>query len=228
LSATLVIDIETRADSRLLGDSDYLEEVSKDWKNNAIKDEFKLQAWKDEKLATHIRTMALRPTTGKVVAIGMASLGSGRNKKRDPRTLVLCDMDSEPMVLADMIYHLDNIFPGKRIVCGVNVRKFDIPFLTARCAINDIELPDWWPFIRDWHNVADTMDILGDQGKLSDWCRAFGIEQPDVTGQEVTSLSREDLIEHCRQDMVATTTILSKIKRRFPCLRKTKMSPIRL
>ncbi len=224
MKPALVIDVETREDSRLLDDVDYLESIQKDLTHGSIKDPFKLAEWKGNKFEDHVNGMALHATTGRIVVIGMAAI----DKPEEVR--VISRMDDEAFLLADFIMlGLDEWFPGQRVICGHNVRKFDIPYLSARCAINCIDLPDWWPFIRDWKNVADTMDVLGADGKLGEWCRAFGIPGPTVTGKEVTRLSEERLREHCAEDVRATATILNRIQRRYPCLRKPKkLSTMRL
>lgn len=214
----LVIDIETRPDMDLLNDQDYLDELDEDiGENKAIKNTFKQQEWKDNKKEKHIKRMALHPTTGCVVCIGVAEVGSD-NVDAMLGVVAFADLKHEAFLLSDFSNLLRDV-TAHQVICGHNVRKFDIPFLTARCAINDIELPDWWPFIRDWHNVADTMDILGNDGTLSEWCRAFKIPAPTITGEEVLRLSEKDLRLHCEEDIIATTHIINKIARRFPCLR---------
>lgn len=206
----LVIDIETRADKRLLDDPAYLEELESSFENRAIKDPLKQAAWRGDKLEKHVHGMALHPTTGKVVAVGVAWL--------DTPPAVMLDMDNEPFLLAEFANLLSDL-PKPHVIAGFNIREFDIPYVTARCAINDIDLPDWWPYRRDWNNVADVMDLLGMKGTLTDWCRAFVINVPDVTGEAVTKLSEADLRIHCEQDLGATAAIIQRMARRFPALR---------
>jgi hypothetical protein len=213
----IVLDIETRHWSELLDDQDYLDELDESiGENRAIKDPFKQQVWKDQKKADHLRKMALHPTTGVVVCAGLTDL---RYAEEDP--VIMSSFENEAWLLAEFVNAVTNRFPTKRVVCGHNIREFDIPFVTARCAIHDIPLPSWWPFTRDWHNVADLMDIVGKKGKLSEWCRAFGISAPTHAGEDVLTLSEMDLREHNREDLVATAAIMRRFAKRFPSLRNT-------
>lgn len=214
----IVVDIETRPWPWLVGDQDYLDDLRDViGENRSIKDELKQAAWQDAKKADHIRKMALHPTTGVIVSFAMADL---RYPEQD--VVVASSFENEPWLLAEFATMLRDGFPGQRVVCGHNIREFDIPFISARCAVHDIPLPDWWPFTRDWKNVADLMDIVGRKGKLSEWCRAFSLAPPTHSGEEVLSLSEEDLREHNRQDVVATAAILTRFARRFPALRKQR------
>ncbi len=220
MKPAIIIDIETRPDPDLSVDEEYLEALRASIPDNrAVKDAFLQEAKRDEKIVQHIERMALQATTGAVVAIGVASLSQDDQ-------VVLHNMTHEAFLLADFQRFLDEV-PGKPVVAGFNVREFDIPFLTARCAINGIDLPDWWPFIRDWHNVADIMDVLGKSGKLAEWARAFRLPPPTVSGEAVTKLSEEDLVKHCDEDLTVTKAMMRKLARRFPCLRSPKKGAFR-
>lgn len=212
MKPSIVIDIETRADSRL-DTPEYWQSIMAEIPDNkAIKDPIKQEAWKGQKLEGHKASMALRATTGKVAAIGMARID-------DPyEAEVLCYLEDEKDLLYRFAGTLLDKFPGPRIVCGFNCRDFDIPFLSARCAIHGVPLPRWWPFMRDWRGVADLMDVVGRSGKLNDWFLAFGMEAKPCTGADSLQLTQEELADYCLQDIRGTAQLFARIWERFPQL----------
>lgn len=210
MKANLVIDIETRADDRL-DTPEYWQRIKADIPDNrSIKDPVKQAAWIDGKLEDYRKSMALRPTTGRIAAIGIADI-------EDPFSAdVLCNLGDE----YDLLFKFAKVLEDyqQRVVCGFNCREFDIPFISARCAIHEIVLPRWWPFMRDWQNVADLYDVLGRQGKLDDWLIAFGMEPKPCTGAESLDLTEEELAEYCRMDVRATAQLFARLWERFPAL----------
>lgn len=218
----VIIDIETRPDRRLIGEGKgspeaaaYLEEVLDGLEPPAnYKKEEAISSWKNKQVDVHLDKMALHPTTGSIVVIGMTSLAQGT----PVAPVMLSNFSNEAWLMDKFAETLREDFPDHRIVCGKRVREFDIPYLTARAAIFDVDLPAWWPQRRNWRQVADLEDIFGMTGTLSEWCRAFGIDAPDVSGKETLAATEEVLVEHCRQDMIATTTLFRRLWQRFDAL----------
>jgi len=212
MKAHLVIDIETRGDPRLDTPKYWQRVMDEIPDNKSIKDPLKQQAWKGQKLEDHKTSMALRATTGRVAAIGLAEI-------HDPYAAeVLCDVDDEGALLKEFGDALVERYPGRRVVCGFYCRDFDIPFLTARCGIHGVSLPRWWPFMRDWKGVADLTDIFGRNGKLDDWLLAFGMEGKPCTGAESLLLDPEELADYCLQDVRSMAQLFERVWERFPSL----------
>jgi len=215
-----VFDIETRPDSVLLHDEDYMEEIRdgiEPAKN--LKDPVKIAADIDGKLTRHREQMALHPTTGSIVSIGVSDLES-------TSTPDVYMGDNEAEILEQFCYWMRthasvSLSP---IVTGFNIRQFDLPFVTFRCAVHGVELPEWWPDAHTWGAVFDPMDLMGREKKpLHAWLRAFSLPPKAMSGKESLKLPiGPALEEYNRQDVSSERALIRALRPYTKLLRQRR------
>ncbi len=112
------------------------------------------------------------------------------------------------------------------LLCGHNIKMFDIPFMGKRYLINGLKPPSNFPNhdTKPWElKTLDTKDVwsFGNNwmlGSLDLICTAMGVESPkngDVKGNSVTtnywSGNHEEIKEYCERDIKCLVDILTKI-----------------
>lgn len=209
MARLLVIDIETRPDPRLVEDEAFLDELRDEVPpNKAIKDPLKQQAWIDAKVEERVAKMALSPTTGCVAVIGFQIQGHD-----EPQAFC----GGERSLLDGFAHHLKVVGPSR--LGGHNLRKFDLPFLNLRFAVHGVAPPAWWPQPRDWRNVIDTCDVIG-QHKLDQCLRAVGFARKTATGEESLRMPLDELVEYCKHDVQQTLALIQRLRPMIPELRR--------
>ena len=107
------------------------------------------------------------------------------------------------------------------LVGGFNIRAFDVPFVTMRCAVHQVELPTWWPGIRDWSRIIDPVDIFGrGTGRLSDYLRALGLPPKSADGRDAPSMSLKELTTYVMQDVIVEDKLIERLNSYFPALHR--------
>jgi DNA polymerase elongation subunit (family B) len=111
------------------------------------------------------------------------------------------------------------------LLCGHNIKGFDIPFLAKRMVINNIKPPSIFPKhdTKPWElKVLDTKDVwsFGNNygiGSLDLICSVLNVESPkngDVKGDSVTTnfwSNNDELIkEYCERDVKSLVDIIKK------------------
>jgi DNA polymerase elongation subunit (family B) len=223
---TLIIDIETRPDPRIWDDPDTVEEIRDSItppKN--YKDPLKIEAYTDERLGELKMAAALRPQMGKIACIGVLPLDC--YSPSDPIEMVASQVecpvgDDEFSVLTDFVDVLEGYdWP---LIGGYYLREFDVPFISYRCAVHRIDLPDWWPSRRDWSGIIDPCDLFPRQasGSLADNLRAMGLPRKTLTGEESLTLPLDDLADYCRNDVAVEAALIHRLRSQFPALSPRK------
>ncbi len=202
----IVFDIETKADSAFLGRAEVLAELLSHMKapgNCSLPETIKRK--KDEALADKLMEAALSPITGRIVAIGVADLND--------ETDIACEAadDDERGLLERFSESITE--RGPQILCGYAVRPFDIPFVTARCALHDVALPEWWPHTKDFYRIVDAMDILspGTRTHLSTWLLRFGLPGKTGSGADVAFMDVAQIQAYCLNDVRVERMLIRKI-----------------
>lgn len=135
---------------------------------------------------------------------------------------------SEKKILEDFADLLrKNFFSAQSLLCGHNVKEFDIPFLARRMLINQIELPNLLSLFgkRPWEVPhLDTMELwkFGDYKhftSLNLLANVFGIKTPkdDIDGSMVAEVyyKEKDLERikiYCEKDVVTVAQIFRKMR----------------
>lgn len=221
----IIIDIETRPDPRIWDDPETVEEILEGIEAPSnYKDPAKIESYATEKLASMKASAALDPKVGKVACVGWQDLewddesvysGSiGRG--------VIVDED-EATVLRRTVGLLASI-RGGALIGGYFLRDFDLPFLTYRCAVHEIALPDWWPQRRDWNRIVDPCDLFprDQNGSLDAHLRAMGLPRKTMSGKESLALPLPELAEYCANDVKVEAALIQRLRAHFPMLNPRK------
>lgn len=191
-----LIDVETRPDPAMDTPQYWQWVLNRLEPPGNIKDPVKIQAAMEEKVAKARAKMALSPSTALVPVIGISSWAD------DPSPTVLVaeseSREAERKVLQDLLGMLGTE-PGALL--GFNIRRFDIPLLTFRFALHELELPSWWPYPKDYRRAFDFHVDLDWDMPQSELQYAWGGGFKEVEGPDLLKLSLPELAEHCREDM---------------------------
>lgn len=226
----LIFDIETIGE-----DFDSLDKTTQEVLTRWIKKEAKNDAEYQVSLDDLKQGLGFSPLTGEIVAIGVldADKNQGVVCFQSPNTdakitekngIIYKPMDEKEM--------LKNFWEGARQYqefIGFNSRAFDVPFIMARSAINEIRPTKnlmTYRYLNQQPPAARNLDLLEQlsfygavrrKGALHMWCRAFGIKSPKadgVTGDDVATLFKEEkylkIAEYNAEDLRATKELFEK------------------
>lgn len=135
----------------------------------------------------------------------------------------------EKKILQDFAHLLSNHFySSQSLLCGHNVKEFDIPFLARRMLIHQIELPNLLNLFgkKPWEVPhLDTMELwkFGDYKhftSLNLLANVFGIPTPkdDIDGSMVAEVyykekDLERIKTYCEKDVLTVAQIFRKMRR---------------
>jgi 3'-5' exonuclease len=199
--------------------------------------EYLIKGMNDAEAEEEKRRGALSPFTGRIVAIGVVNVESGRScalfevpgqtelitRREAHRTLI---SGTEKQILEKFWDYLDK---GDRFI-SFNGRQFDGPFLMIRSAIHGI-VPK-----RDlignryrFHPNCDLREVLNFNGALNSRqmrfnldlaCKSFGIISSKTEGMDGRSVQmmynagrHEDIATYCLEDVRATSELYLKLEK---------------
>ncbi len=163
---------------------------------------------------------------GKVVCI---SIGYLVTNSMELRLKSFCSADEAGLLseFADLMNRHYND-PARNLICGHNIREFDIPYLCRRFMINNIPLPDILQIAgrKPWEtkHLVDTMQLwkFGDiknYTSLDLLAAVFDIDTPkdDIDGSMVGRVFWDDedldrIAMYCEKDVVTVAQVLLKMK----------------
>lgn len=216
----IVIDIETRRDSIWLSSEGVEDALRASIRapGNYKKIEA-IESHREEAFAKMLSRAALKPLTGRIVAIGLGCLDD------DDSPFVFWDDNDERKLLAEFA----NWIISQRDVivwCGWRVRNFDIPYITARAAINNVSLPGNWP-TRRWDNriidLAETLDP-DHETHLDTWLMRCGLPLKTAHGSDVETMPIDQVANYCGDDVVRERRLLRRFQASVPSLRPREES----
>lgn len=163
---------------------------------------------------------------GKVVCI---SVGYFTYKNGDRQFRVKSFAGEERVLLEEFSNLVEGYFrDSSRMLCGHNIKEFDIPFVVRRMLINGVKIPNKLCMFgkKPWEvNHVDTMELwkIGDYKNFTSLkllTRILGIPSPkdDIDGSEVSKVYYKDenidrIIVYCEKDVVAVAQVLLRFKR---------------
>jgi uncharacterized protein YprB with RNaseH-like and TPR domain len=163
---------------------------------------------------------------GKIVCISVGYLRQSRGERRFRMTSFFGD--DEAQLLRDFANLINNHFSTRdHMLCGHNVKEFDLPFIARRMLVNGVQLPAPIDTAgkKPWEvNHLDTLELwkFGDYKNYTSLkllTKLFGIPTPkdDIDGSQVARVYYEerdlDRIElYCRKDVLATAQLLLKYR----------------
>jgi uncharacterized protein YprB with RNaseH-like and TPR domain len=163
---------------------------------------------------------------GKIVCISVGYLRQSKGERRFRMTSFYGD--DEAQLLRDFANLINNHFSTRdHMLCGHNVKEFDLPFIARRMLVNGVLLPAPIDTAgkKPWEvNHLDTLELwkFGDYKNYTSLkllTKLFGIPTPkdDIDGSQVARVYYEerdlDRIElYCRKDVLATAQLLLKYR----------------
>ena len=162
---------------------------------------------------------------GKIVCI---SVGYFANKSDIRNFRVTSFFGEEVTILKDFNNLLNNHFnQAQHLLCGHNIKEFDIPFLARRMIINNITIPNKLNLFgkKPWEIPhLDTLELwkFGDYKhytSLKLMCKVLGIPSPkgDIDGSQVGQVYYVDkdidrIITYCEKDTIAVAQIFLRLR----------------
>jgi len=203
----IVLDIETRPDQALAEDITWwAKQMELIEPHGGIKDPIKQEAYRQEQLDKKRAKMALNPMTGIVVCIGWQFWA-------DDEAQVLETKEQTRSGEKDLLTRFGAVLRSEdpTLWIGWCVRRFDLPYLIARCMVENVEIPHL-PMPRNWQRVVDLQQDLDLDGKLSQWQYVLGGGFKEHDGEELEGLTIPELAEHCRQDVHDATEMARRTR----------------
>jgi len=221
----LIFDIETKRDQAFL-DRQGVEEMLRDRvKTGNAKSLDKVSEKREEGLLKLLERAALDPMTGRIVAIGHGALESDTEPKviYEDSGDTVADERSVLQQFFDVLLTY-NSNHGRPVLCGWNIRGFDLPFLMTRAAILNVEVPGFIPHLRDYRRIVDAMDVLcpdpSRRVPLDLWLTRFGLPNKTGRGSDVENMPLEDVARYCADDVTRTRMLIRRCASMFPALRE--------
>lgn len=138
--------------------------------------------------------------------------------------------DNEKKILTDFNAFLRQRFSANRnlMLCGHNIREFDVPYLCRRLLMNNLKLPDYFETLqakKPWEaGLLDSMDLwkFGDfknyiSLKLLAHCLGIPSPKDDISGKDVGKVYWEErgldrIKTYCQKDVFTVAQIILKLK----------------
>jgi 3'-5' exonuclease len=147
--------------------------------------------------------------------------------------------DDEKTVLEDFVKLLNTSFSKKeQMLCGHNIKEFDIPFLSRRMLVNDVKLPAVLDIAgkKPWEvGHMDTMDLwkFGDYKNFTSLellATLFHIPTPkeEMDGSDVARVywvekDLEKIAKYCQKDVLTVAQLMLKYQGK-PLLKEADVS----
>lgn len=171
----------------------------------------------------YIDKASLHPEFSKIICISIAQIKDGG------RSLTVKSYSGEEHDLLQEFLKLNanvyNKIPGATY-CGHNIKRFDVPFIAKRLAINGLAIPINFQIfkMKTWEiPFLDTSDVWSfgawqeSYCSLELLCNSLGVPTPKdgVVGKEVGEVyyngGIDRIVEYCEKDVEATCKVLLKL-----------------
>ncbi len=227
LEKILFLDVETV--SQVKSYSELNENMATLWneKYDQIKKRTVYKYEEESDALSSLPDMGLFAEFGKIVCISVGFLYKQTEQDEDwffrVRSIV---SDSEIVILQQFTDLLKDLSSKDFLVCGHNIKEFDIPYIARRLIINNIPLPQFFLKLKGkpWDSpLIDTMDLwkFGDYKhftSLNLLCETLGIKSPkeEMDGKDVYQVYYYDhnlkrIAYYCENDVIATAQVYLKL-----------------
>jgi DNA polymerase elongation subunit (family B) len=162
---------------------------------------------------------------GKIVVVSLGWMyGMGKNRK--VRVTSIANED-EAKLLNELIDILQKVDNTNSLICGHNIKEFDIPYICRRILINGLKLPSILDVgsMKPWQTpYLDTLEMwkFGDRKhytKLDLLAHIFDLptSKDDIDGSQVYEVYYKQgdlkrIAEYCEKDVVLTCQLYLKMK----------------
>ena len=168
-----------------------------------------------------IKKSALLPEFGKIVCISVGFILPNGETKLDSF------YDDEKNLLVATSELLNRVDKLGFMLCGHNVKNFDLPYIAKRMLINGVQVPSIIPNykIKPWESrVLDTKEVWNFNSfrglsSLDLVCASLGVESPkegEVNGSNIHKYYYNNDIDkikkYCEEDVKCTINLIKKIK----------------
>ena len=168
-----------------------------------------------------IKKSALLPEFGKIVCISVGFILPDGEIKLDTFS---GDEKSLLGSASDLLNRVDKL---NFILCGHNIKNFDLPYIAKRMLINELQVPSIIPSykIKPWESrVLDTKEVWNFNSfrglsSLGLVCTSLGLESPkegEVNGSNIHKYYYNNDIDkiknYCEEDVKCTINLIKKIK----------------
>lgn len=169
---------------------------------------------------------------GKIICISVGFIFRRPNKEDYAIRLKSFADDDEKVVLTQFAELLDQYYnnTGKHMLCGHNIKEFDVPYICRRMVTNQMALPNLLhiPGKKPWelNYLIDTMELwkFGDYKAYSSLnllsaVLDFPTPKDDIDGSQVGRVYWEEkelsrIAHYCEKDVLATANCLMRYMRR--------------
>ena len=211
-SRALVFDIETRIDWDYVRDPGRLLDLEVSYEPpQGVKDPTKIAGHHTEWWFKERNRWTFSPLTAEIVAIAWADLWEGE---------VHCAASEDEYEV--LLEFADALSDQETVLTGYNVRGFDVPFVTARASLMQIELPWWWPHEKDYRRIADVFDVTR-KGGCDDWLQRCGLPGKTSTGAHVEYMTIEQVTEYCTNDVHVERLLAQRFAPNMSGLRQARL-----
>ena len=222
----LFVDIETVGVDEDLDSLHHTNpKLSKVWEETGW-DYFKRKYSEDSELSSNqmfVKRAALLPEFGKIVCISVGFIVPSGETKLDSF------YGDEKNILISTSELLNRVDKLGFVICGHNVKNFDLPYIAKRMLINNIPVPKILPnyTIKPWESrVLDTKEVwgfnsFGGLSSLNLVCTSLGLEtskEGEVNGSNMhkyyyDSNNIEKIKNYCEEDVKCTINLVKKLKK---------------
>ncbi len=219
MSKTLIIDIETVPQYPSYGDMG-----AKDQQLFTEKEQYKLQEHTPEEW--YERKGGILAEFGKIIVIGLGLLIEGEEGRKLHIASLASDQEKE--LLEEFLHVMEKKEMKHFILCGHNVREFDIPYLCRRLLVHSLPIPTSmnWQSKKPWevkNACIDTMELwkFGDYKHFTSLnllchCLQIPSSKEDMSGGEVKAFFYEkndldSIKKYCERDVVATAQVYLRL-----------------
>lgn len=180
---------------------------------------------------------------GKIVCISVGSVHRDKTTKELHLRLKSFASDDEAVLLKDFAELVKQHYndPRKHLMCGHNIKEFDIPYICRRMVINSLPLPQPLNIAgkKPWEtkHLLDTLELwkFGDYKhytslKLLAAILGFPSPKDDIDGSEVGRVYWEEkalprIARYCEKDVLATVQLFLRYQRK-PLLKEEQVTHV--
>lgn len=213
-------DIETTSKSRTLFDLKLEDEIGyslfiKKWEKMGKYE----KEWEGEADKIYIEKAPLFPEYGKIICMSFGLFTENEEKK-----IMTLIEDDEEILLKRISKIINRSNDTKRILCGFNIKNFDLPFIIKKMHKYNIDLPlninyvglkPWEILIKD---ISEIWKGLGrSSASLEEVAYELETNSPSIIGGEKVheyywNNNKDIIIKKCEMDVDATIKIAEKLK----------------
>ncbi len=180
---------------------------------------------KDKQSAEDIYSRAgIYAEFGKIIVVSLGWFaGKGENAHLRVKTLV---NDDEAELLKELVEILVKVDNSETVLCGHNIKEFDVPYICRRILIHGLKLPDMLDVSskKPWQTpYLDTLEMwkFGDRkhyAKLALLAHIFDLptSKDDIDGSMVGEIYHEEkdlarIAKYCEKDVILTCQLYLKM-----------------